>query len=44
MNWLVRKSGVLGVVTRTFRNMSYIPKNRLDGRVAVVTASTDGCV
>ncbi|XP_065162455.1 dehydrogenase/reductase SDR family member 4-like [Atheta coriaria] len=28
--------------TPTLRTMSYIPKNRLDGKVAVVTASTDG--
>lgn len=26
------------------RNMSYVPKDRLSGKVAVVTASTDGLV
>lgn len=32
----------MSIVKNLTRAMSYVPKNRLDGKVAIVTASTDG--
>lgn len=36
------KNAVISFARLSARSMSYIPKERLNGRVAVVTASTDG--
>ncbi|XP_017782549.1 PREDICTED: dehydrogenase/reductase SDR family member 4 [Nicrophorus vespilloides] len=42
MNSLVKYSKTALNYSGAIRQMAYIPKNRLDGKVAVVTASTDG--